>query len=269
LTLEASPKVERAAAILVRARHLIALVGAGISVESGIPPFRGPGGLWTRNGEPGNDQWQRFLEDPRAWWRARMAAGKAAQSSAWEQARPNPAHYALAELEAIGVLRHVVTQNIDNLHQEAGSRSITEFHGNRFKLRCIRCNARFERDAFALSPDEPPSCPDCGGIVKSDTVMFGEPIPPDAISRAFEEARAADCILIVGTSAVVYPAAELPLRVRQNGGSLVEVNPMETPLSRYCEAVLREPAGEVMPRLVEAVRRRRLPTHTEVIDDAC
>ena len=244
---------------MAAARHVIALVGAGISVESGIPPFRGPGGLWTRVGEPGNDQWQRFLQDPTAWWRQMRSGPRAARASAasWEAAKPNPAHYALAELEAMGVLKHVVTQNIDNLHQVAGTRSITEFHGNRYKLRCIQCHTRFDREAFELSPDAPPACPRCGGVVKSDTGMFGEPIPPYAIERAFAEARAADCILIIGTSAVVYPAAELPYHVRRNGGSLIEVNPMETPLSGMCDVVLRAPAGEVMPALVEAVKRAR------------
>ncbi len=256
-------EIHRAGVVLARARYTIALVGAGISAESGIPTFRGPGGIWTRLGEPGNDQWQRFLEDPGAWWRRMRAAGigstgapaGGSERSAWEQARPNLAHYAMAELEEMGVLRHVVTQNIDNLHQVAGTKSITEFHGNRYKLRCIRCHRRFERSDFDLTTDEPPHCPDCGGVVKSDTVMFGEPIPPYALERAFDEARKSDCILVVGTSAVVYPAAELPYRVLRNGGAMVEVNPMETPLSEMAEVALRAPAGEVMPRLVDAVRQ--------------
>jgi NAD-dependent deacetylase len=251
-------EIQQAAEVICSAGYVISLVGAGISVESGIPPFRGPGGLWTRMGEPSNSQWDEFQADPRGWWRRRMQSQERPGLSSWEAAKPNPAHHALAELERIGVVRHVVTQNIDNLHQVAGTKNITEFHGNRFKLRCIRCEARFERDAFDLSPDEPPACIDCGGMVKSDTVMFGEPIPRYAITRALEEARRADCILIIGTSAVVYPAAELPLHVYRRGGSLIEINPMETPLTEVCHAVLRGPAGEVMPALADAVRQKVL-----------
>lgn len=168
--------------------------------------------------------------------------------------RPNPAHYALAEMEAMGVIKHVITQNIDNLHQLAGTRSISEFHGNRYKLRCIQCNMRWPRAAFNLDRDRAPECPECQGMVKSDTVMFGEPIPPDAIQRSFDEAARADCCVIIGTSAVVYPAADVPVRVRRNGGRLIEVNPMATPLSGYCAVVLRAPAGEAMPALLESIR---------------
>jgi NAD-dependent deacetylase len=253
---ELSAAIQEAARVILDSRYVISLIGAGISAESGIPTFRGPGGLWTRMGEPPMNQYQQFLEDPRGWWRQRMSQQAGGGMSTWDSAQPNPAHHALAELERMGVMRHVITQNIDNLHQVAGTQSISEFHGNRYKLRCIGCNRRWQRGELDLSADEPPECPDCGGIVKSDTVMFGEPIPPDAISRSFEEARRADCCLVIGTSAVVYPAAEVPLIVRRNGGGLIEVNPLETALSNYCDVVLRAAAGEAMPALVEALRQR-------------
>lgn len=208
-------------------------------------------------GEPSMNQWEEFMADPRLWWQRRMLAQQRGEMSHWDSARPNAAHLALADLEAMGVMKHVVTQNIDNLHQVAGTRSITEFHGNRFKLRCIRCHERYEHDDFDLSPDDPPVCQKCHGVVKSDTVMFGEPIPRYAIVRALDEARRADCILIIGTSAVVYPAAELPLHVHRRNGTLIEVNPMETPLTEICSIVLGGPAGEVMPALAEAVRRAK------------
>jgi NAD-dependent deacetylase len=245
--------IREAAAVLRDSRYVISLVGAGISAESGIPTFRGPDGLWTRMGEPPNNQYEQFLQDPTGWWRRRMSAQSSGEMSHWDSARPNPAHIALARLEEMGVMRHVITQNIDNLHQVAGTRSISEFHGNRFKLRCVGCNSRWERDELEVSPHRPPDCPHCGGMVKSDTVMFGEPIPPDAISRSFEEAERADCCLVIGTSAVVYPAANVPLIVRRNGGRLIEVNPLETALSGICHVVLRGPAGEVMPALVDAL----------------
>ncbi|HEY7269894.1 MAG TPA: NAD-dependent deacylase [Dehalococcoidia bacterium] len=244
----------RAAEILTASRYAISLVGAGISAESGIPTFRGPDGLWTRMGEPSNTQYQEFLQDPKGWWKARMSSQAAGSMAHWDDAKPNPAHYALAELEAVGVMRHVVTQNIDNLHQVAGTNSISEFHGNRYKMRCINCGRRWGRGEIDAGADEPPECPDCRGIVKSDTVMFGEPIPRDAMARSFEEAEQADCCLIIGTSAVVYPAAEVPQIVKRQGGRLIEVNPLESAISRYCDVNLRGAAGEVMPRLVDAVR---------------
>ncbi len=251
---ELTRSLGEAVRILRESRYVVSLIGAGISAESGIPTFRGPGGLWTRMGEPSSNQYQQFLEDPKGWWRQRMQAQANGSNSNWDTAQPNPAHYALAELEGMGVMRHVITQNIDNLHQVAGTRNISEFHGNRLKMRCIGCNRRWQRDDLALSAESPPQCPDCKGMIKSDTVMFGEPIPPDAISRSFAEAEKADCCLVIGTSAVVYPAANVALIVRRNGGRLIEVNPLRTPLSDECAAVLRGPAGEVMPALVAGLR---------------
>jgi NAD-dependent deacetylase len=247
--------LENAANIIVAAKHTVALVGAGISVESGIPPFRGPGGLWTKYGEPAMDGYQKFMADPRAWWAERLErrSEESELMKGLEQARPNPAHHALADLEDIGQLQHIITQNIDNLHQEAGSVAITEIHGNRTKLRCMSCNARYPLSE--LTTDEiPPRCPKCQGIIKSDTVMFGEPIPPDALDSCRTQAGLADCMLLVGTSAVVYPAAEFPVIAHRRGARLVEINPMETPLSDACAALLRAPAGEVMPRLVQRIR---------------
>ncbi len=170
---------------MLASRYVIALVGAGISVESGIPPFRGKGGLWTKHGEPAMDGYERFLADPAAHWR-QMLARRASDdefSQALREARPNAAHVALARLESMGVLRHTISQNIDNLHFEAGSIAVTEIHGNRTKVRCIDCGARWLWSDFiaehpALTPDAggAPTCAQCGGVVKGDTVMFGEPI---------------------------------------------------------------------------------------------
>lgn len=247
--------LDRAAETLARSRHVIALTGAGLSVESGIPPFRGPGGLWTKHGEPPMNGYQRFLADPRKAWEDRLnPAGP--MRELWEAlaaARPNPGHLALIELEEIGVLRCTITQNVDNLHRLAGSRRLLEIHGNATLIRCIECVARFEREAidFALLP---PRCPHCNGILKSDTVSFGEPIPPDVLEHCFEEAERADCMLVAGTSATVYPAAQFPIALRQRGGELIEVNPYETELTPLCAETLRGPAGEILPRLVERVR---------------
>ena len=194
-------------------------------------------------------------------------------------AQPNPAHHALARLETLGVLRHTITQNIDNLHMVAGSVAVTEIHGNRTKFRCVDCGARWPWDEFIAlaaasqshSPDTkpdnlaelggvmmrmPPECPQCAGIVKSDTVMFGEPIPAQFLRECEEQAYAADCCLIVGTSATVYPAAHFPQVVQERGGALIEINTDPTPFTAHCAAVLRGPSGELLPLLVARLRER-------------
>ena len=248
--------LEQASRIIAGARHTVALVGAGISVESGIPPFRGPGGIWTKLGEPAMDGYQKFMADPTAWWAARVSDQEDDMSEflrMLEGAKPNSAHYAMAEMEEMGFLQHVITQNIDNLHQEAGSREITEIHGNRTKLRCIGCGARFPLREFKVD-EIPPRCPHCQDILKSDTVMFGEPIPRDALQSCELHAHRCDCMLLVGTSATVYPAAEFPLIAARGGAPLIEFNPMETPLSELCRVVLRAPAAAALPKLVEKLR---------------
>ncbi len=247
--------VQEAARLIQAANHVVALVGAGLSVESGIPPFRGPGGLWTKYGEPDMRGYERFLEDPKEWWEQRMSRTGSYQElvDALSQAKPNAGHEALKEMEELGYLKHIITQNIDNLHQEAGSRAITEIHGNRTKLRCVGCNRRWPLDEFPIE-ELPPKCPDCGGMVKSDTVMFGEPIPRDALEACIQQAQVCDCMLLIGTSAQVYPAAGFPLDVKRAGGRLIEVNPNETPLTDIADVVLRAPSGESLPLVVARLR---------------
>lgn len=275
---ESASQIEEAAHVLAEARYAIALVGAGISVESGIRPFRGKGGLWTEKGEPPMDGYQRFIHDPAAGW-TDMLARRASDDEfrhQLEAAAPNPAHLAMAKLEEIGVLRHTISQNIDDLHFRAGSHAVTEIHGNRTKVRCIDCGARWPWDEFiALAAGStshvpassdatvgeiggvamrlPPECPRCGGIVKGDTVMFGEPIPRDFLRECERQADLADCCIIAGTSATVYPAAAFPELVLQRGGAIIDVNTEENPFTPYAAAVLRGPAGEMLPLLVERV----------------
>lgn len=250
-----SADIAAAAAALAGARYAIALTGAGISVESGIPPFRGEGGLWTKNGEPPMDGYQRFMRDPAAGWRDMLARRSGAGDEftrTLDEAVPNEAHFAMARLERDGVLKHTVTQNIDNLHALAGSVLFTEIHGNRTKVRCVGCGDRRpfgDIDTATL----PPVCPRCGGLVKTDVVMFGEPIPVDALREAEAQASRADCILVVGTSAVVYPAAAIPEMVLQNGGSLIEVNKDPTPYTRYATVAIHAAAAETLPAIADAV----------------
>jgi NAD-dependent deacetylase len=248
--------LERAVDVLVACRYAIAMTGAGVSVESGIPPFRGPGGLWTKHGEPPMDVYQRFLADPKGYWEERLKApSEIVQALA--QAQPNAGHYAMVELEQVGILRHLITQNIDNLHRAAGHQKLAEIHGNAQLLRCIGCSQRFAKDAIAIALDDlPPRCPSCDAIVKADTVHFGEPIPPEVLEVCFRETRQADCMLVAGTSALVYPAASFPQMVKQRGGVLIEVNLYDTPLTSLADYSLRGPFGEILPTLVEQVRTK-------------
>jgi len=248
-------QIDHAAERLTRARYVIALTGAGMSVESGIPPFRGPGGLWTKHGEPPMNGYQRFLADPRAAWEDRLSP-KGPMRELWQTlqaARPNAGHLAMVELERLGLLRCTITQNVDNLHRAAGSERLAEIHGNYLLIRCIECVRRFPREAIPLDT-LPPLCPDCGGLLKSDTVSFGEPIPPDVLAECFTESERADCMLVAGTSATVYPAAQFPLTIRERRGTLIEVNLYESELTELCDVSLRGPSAEVLPLLVERCR---------------
>jgi NAD-dependent deacetylase len=248
--------IQRAAEMVRQSRHVVALTGAGMSVESGIPPFRGPGGLWTKHGEPPMNGYQRFLADPAAAWRERLSPS-GPMRELWETlqaAKPNAGHHALAQLEALGVLRCLITQNIDNLHRAAGSTRVAEIHGNVRLVRCLECVSRFPREDISVA-ELPPRCPRCGGILKSDTVSFGEPIPEDVLAQCFAASEPCDCMLVAGTSATVYPAAQFPLDVRQRGGTLIEVNPYASELTPYCTLSLRGTSATVLPQLVECCAR--------------
>ncbi len=254
--------LDEAARLIGRARRAVALVGAGLSAESGIPTFRGAGGLWTKIGEPNMNGYRQFLADPARWWRAQLDPesdpARTAFRAAIDAAQPNPGHYALVDLERLGILEATITQNVDNLHVRAGSTRLIEIHGNRAKVRCVSCESRWARDEFDYD-DPPPICPRCGGLLKLDTVMFGEPIPPSVIDACFRAVGGCECMIVCGTSATVYPAAAFPQDVARRGGSVIEVNPNPTPLSEIASVVLRGPTGDLLPRLVERLRRRARP----------
>jgi NAD-dependent deacetylase len=248
--------IAQAAGLLHRSRYALALTGAGLSKESGIPTFRGEGGLWTRDGEPPMNAYQLFMRDPAAWWRNRLdETGRPDNelANAIATAAPNPGHDALVALEREGYLRWTVTQNIDNLHSAAGQERLLEIHGNRTLLRCTECGARL-RPEMVDTRELPPRCDRCGGMIKSDTVMFGEPIPRETLHACFREAERADLMLVVGTTALVTPAADLPAMVYNRGGALIEVNVDETVLTPYCAVSLRGASGRLLPLLLDAVR---------------
>ena len=159
-------------------------------------------------------------------------------------------------MEEMGYLRCIITQNVDNLHQVAGSKNVAEIHGNSTKLRCIGCNSRWSAAEYEIT-DYPPLCVDCGGVIKYDTVMFGEPIPFDVMVKCEEESRKSDCMILVGTTAEVYPAAGFPSMIKGAGGVLIEINPYDTVISARCDVVLRGPSGEILPRMVDRVSALR------------
>ncbi len=251
-------EIESAARTMLDAGPVVAMTGAGLSVESGIPPFRGPGGLWTKYGEPPLDGYQRFLEDPAKAWRERLNPTEGWAKGLMETlgaAKPNLGHRSLVGLEELGVLRATITQNVDDLHRQAGSRALLEIHGNHTLLRCMECHTRYDHDEIAIDESAlPPRCLRCDGILKGDTVQFGEPIPPDVLRGCYAAAQDCRCMLVVGTSATVYPAAEFPIDVLRRGGSVIEVNPHESELTAVASISLRGPGGSVLERLLHHVR---------------
>ncbi|MET1124406.1 MAG: NAD-dependent deacylase [Archaeoglobaceae archaeon] len=252
-------ELRKVAEVLVKAKYAIALTGAGVSTESGIPDFRGPNGIWTRNPEAERRAYEIyhvFLRDPVEYWKETL---RSPFREAIEKAKPNPSHYALAELERMGILKAIITQNIDNLHQKAGSRNVIDFHGNIYYLRCLKCGSRYRREEFDLSRVEEGLIPYCycGYPLKSDVVYFGEPIPRDVYEKSLEEVERCDLMIVAGTSAVVYPAAQLPRIAKSNGAVIVEVNAEPTPVTEIADYSLRGRTGEILPKIVEEVRRIR------------
>lgn len=253
-------QIRRAAEMLLAARYAIALTGAGMSVESGIPPFRGPGGLWTKYGEPPMNGYQIFLADPKKGWEDRIKRQDDELFAPLKIAQPNPGHYAFAELEQMGVLHFLITQNVDDLHRQAGHKALAEIHGNWKLIRCLQCGTRFQAGEISLEV-LPPPCPKCSGMLKADTVAFGEPIPADALRECAEHSALADLVILGGTSATVYPAAGFAIEVKERGGRLIEVNLYESEITQLCDLSLRGGSADVLPRLsrtLSELRRARL-----------
>ena len=227
------------------ARSVFVLTGAGVSAESGVPTFRGGGGAAVWKGMPFDvissaSMVRSNLHEVWEWFDYRRGV--------LEQCRPNPAHAALAEWRKRFERFTLATQNIDGLHAEAGSRDVLELHGNIWRARCSECGAR-EDLRRKPSGVRPPSCDECGCHMRPDVVLFGETLPVDVWDEAADAASASDVCFVVGTSAIVYPAAGLPLAAKRAGAFLVEVNPEPTPLSDVCDLILRGPAGEVLPMI--------------------
>ena len=238
---------------LARAERIAVLTGAGISAESGIPTFRDPDGLWEAFEPQELANVEAFLENPelvQGWYAHRRHIA--------EDATPNAGHRALAALEETAPSFTLITQNVDNLHQHAGSQNVVELHGNITRNYCIDC----EREATpgeleSLAEGEPAQCPTCGGYIRPDVVWFGEMLPQDALRAAQAATENADVFLSIGTSAVVHPAASLPPMAQRSGAFLAEVNLEPTPLTSRADASVLGKAGELLPSLVDAVNKRR------------
>jgi NAD-dependent deacetylase len=244
--------IEIAASKLAGARGCVALTGAGISVESGIPPFRGQGGVWERIDPMKYAHIDAFRRDPQDVWRVLLGE----MAEVLVKARPNAAHRGLARLEALGILTGIITQNVDGLHQMAGSREVIEFHGSFAQLRCIRCGSRHSACNLDLAC-LPPRCP-CGEILRPDVIFFGEMIPHQALLRARQLVRGCDVMLVIGTSATVEPAAYMPVMAKHCGACIIEINPEPTPLTHHIsDHALMGKAGDTVRRIVAALERCR------------
>jgi NAD-dependent deacetylase len=237
---------------LVGAKKVVALCGAGMSVESGIASFRGKGGLWEKYDPEEYGHISTLRNHPeKAWIMLRE------MSREIMRAKPNAGHLALAELERMGLLSSIITQNVDGLHHVAGNANVIEFHGNLQSVVCMHCGDRQPSSMINID-DSPPRCGKCSGAYKPDAVFFGEAIPPDALTRSHFESKTCDLMLVIGTSALVYPAATMPEIASSAGAEVVEINPAETPLTgSVSDYILKGPAGEVLERLVLRVKALR------------
>ncbi len=260
---------------LKKAESVGFLTGAGISAESGIPTFRGKDGLWNKFNPSELATYEAFSKEPKLVWKWYL----------WRmwlisKAKPNKGHLAIKEFEELYPDFLLITQNVDGLHRLAGSRKLSELHGNIFEGKCRECGRHFTQEEFSslwpfasrsflssLSEEELkggvfneiesgrlPVCPNCGSIVGPGVVWFGESLPEEALNRAFSFATSCEVFFSVGTSAVVQPAASIPLYAKRAGAILVEINPEETPLSPYCDFVFRESASSALPRLLSLVK---------------
>jgi NAD-dependent deacetylase len=273
--------IQKAAEYIVKSKYAVALTGAGISTESGIRDFRGPDGLWTKNPDAERiayETYHVFVRNPAEYWKVRLTTPYLLGDI--DKAIPNPGHYALAELEQMGIIKSVLTQNIDGLHVKAGSGRVLEYHGSVMKLRCMHCGARYNRDDYDLAAlleadNLPPLCNSCNAPLKSDVVHFNEAIPQDVAAASVNEAQKCDLMLICGTSAVVYPFASLPRMAkykeydsgmaaffdmpsgeRNQNVTIIEINTEPTPLtsSKISDFLIQGKTAEILPKIVEVVK---------------
>jgi NAD-dependent deacetylase len=245
------------AGLILESRKVVVFTGAGISTESGIPDFRGPGGIWERF-DPDDFTYQKFVSNPES---RRKQWQMLREGLLTGGAEPNPAHDAIAALDKLGKLDCVITQNVDNLHQKAGipDDKVLELHGNMQWLVCLDCGRRYffsEIKARLYNGEEIPDCEECHGILKPDVVLFGEQLPGNVLTEASRRACGCDLFIVIGSTLVVYPAAYIPVYAADAGAKLVIINLSATPMDRQAAVLIRAKAGETMSKIVRKVREK-------------
>lgn len=245
--------IESLARDIKNSKHLVAFTGAGISAESGIPTYRGEGGLWGKYDPSLYADISHFNRDPSYYWNF----FKEVRYPLLRKAGPNKGHLALAELERMGILKAVITQNIDGLHQEAGSTLVIELHGTTRTIFCLDCGQKYTADKVfnLLASELPPRCLHCRGRLRPDVVFFGEALNPSVLKQAFDESGACDFLLAVGSSLVVYPAANIPLAAKQAEARLAIINKDPTPLDDVADYSIHEEAGKILGQVLESLIR--------------
>ncbi|MFP4641771.1 MAG: SIR2 family NAD-dependent protein deacylase [Chloroflexota bacterium] len=248
--------IEKAADLIVNGKKIVVFTGAGVSTESGIPDFRSPGGIWTRY-DPDIFTYERFVNDPEArktHWQ--LLAGR---EFITPDVQPNASHYAAAELEKMGKLSCVITQNVDNLHERARNspEKVLHLHGNLENAKCLGCGYSVSMDEVRTwfeSGTEVPDCPQCGGLLKPDAVFFGEALPMQELNEAQHRSQNCDVCVVIGSSLVVYPAALMPHYAEQAGARMIIVNRDPTDLDSSSDVCIHASAGETMSQIMELVR---------------
>ena len=242
--------LELAAQHILSSDYTVAFTGAGISVESGIPPFRGEKGLWNKY-DPKTLDIDYFHANPLESWKVIMEIFY----EFFGKASPNSAHEALVSLESEGLLQAIITQNIDNLHQEAGSNEVYEFHGNSKTLVCTGCGKKYKVGEIKMEP-LPVTCPSCNSLLKPDFIFFGEGIPEEAYLKSVEATSKCQVMLVIGTTAEVMPAGQLPFLAKSNGATIIEVNPEPSMLTQNTTDIfLKGKAGTVLTELMIQIRK--------------
>jgi NAD-dependent deacetylase len=242
-------KVKKLKVFLENSNRLVAFTGAGVSSDSGIPTYRGAGGLWSKYDPSKYANINYFLKDPSYYW----GFFKEQRYPMLKEAKPNTTHLALVELENRGKLKMVITQNIDGLHQVAGQSNVCELHGNTRFIICMDCTQKYPMEEIysRLETELPPKCSSCKGLLKPDVVLFGESLPQGELNRAWQAAQECDTFLVLGSSLVVYPAAQIPVLAKQQGAKLIIINIDPTPLDYDADLVINKSSSEILSSILE------------------